>query len=102
MRLSGALAVVTLVVASLLPLPAARAQDTKLEVRSTDTVKSVLERLIGRRVSVVLTSGPELTGVVSVVGDKVVLLKDLTNREFFDGAVSIDQIGAVIVKTRSR
>ena len=103
MRLSGALALLlTVIVASALPLPAAHAQDAKLEVRSGDTVKSVLERLVGQRVSLVLATGPELAGVVTTVGDKVVLLKDLTNREFFDGVVNIDQIGAVIVRTRSR
>ena len=102
MRVSGFLTVVALVVASLLPLPEVHAQDAKLEVRSGDTVKSVLERLIGQRVSLVLTTGPELTGVVTAVGDKVVLLKNLTNRDFFDGVANIEQIGAVIVKTRSR
>lgn len=102
MRLSGAVAVLTLVVASYVPLTAALAQDTKLEVRSADTVKSVLERMVGKRVSVVLTTGPELSGVVTSVGDKVVLLSDLTGREFFDGIVNIDQIGAIIVRTRSR
>jgi len=101
MRLSGAIAVLTLVVAVHLPL-AALAQDAKLEVKSSDTVKSVLERMVGKRVSVVLTSGPELSGVVNSVGDKVVLLTQLTGREYFDGVVNIDQIGAVIVKTRSR
>jgi small nuclear ribonucleoprotein (snRNP)-like protein len=65
-------------------------------------VKSVLERLVGKRVSVVLTSGPELSGVVTSVGDKVVLLSELTGREFFDGVVNIDQIGAVVVRTRTR
>ena len=102
MRLSGFLTVVALVLATLLPLPEVRAQDAKLEVRSGDTVKSVLERLVGQRVSLVLTTGPELTGVITAVGDKVVLLKNLTNRDFFDGVVNIEQIGAVIVKTRSR
>jgi small nuclear ribonucleoprotein (snRNP)-like protein len=102
MRLSAALAMLTLVVASCPPLPAAHAQGPTLEVRTGDTVKSVLERLIGQRVSVVLTSGPELSGVVTSVSEKVVLLKDLTNRTAFDGVVNIDQIGAVIVRTRSR
>jgi hypothetical protein len=101
MRLSGAIAVLTLVVAVHLPLTAALAQDVKLEVKSSDTVKSVLERMVGKRVSVVLTSGPELSGVVSSVGDKVVLLTQLTGREFFDGIVNIEQIGAVIVRTRN-
>ena len=93
---------VILVVISSSPLPAAYAEDVKLDVKSQDTVRSVLERLVGKRVSLILTTGPELAGVVKVVGDKVVLLTDLTNREFFDGVVNIDQIGAVIVRTRSR
>ena len=102
MRLSGPLAALTLFLAVCLPLTAASAQDTKVEVKSPDTVKTVLDRLVGKRVSLVLTTGPELAGIVSVVGDKVVLLTDLTNREFFDGVVSIDHIAAVIVRTRTR
>ena len=102
MRLPGSLAALALLLAVCLPLTAVHAQDAKLEVRSPDTVKTVLDRLVGKRVSLVLTTGPELAGVVSVVGDRVVLLTDLTNREFFDGAVSIDHIAAVIVRTRTR
>src|SRR4029450_5394685 len=102
MRLSGPLAALTLLLAVCLPLTAASAQDTKVEVRSPDTVKMVLDRLVGKRVSLVLTTGPELAGIVSVVGDKVVLLTNLTNRELFDGVVSIDHMAAVIVRTRKR
>jgi hypothetical protein len=101
MRLS-VLAALAFAVLSCFPLPAAHAQEAKLELRNGDTVKSVLERLVGHRVSLVLTTGPEVAGIVTTVGDKLVLLKDLTNREFFDGVVNIDQIGAVIVRTRSR
>jgi len=101
MRSSRIVAALGLVVAVHLPGAAALAQDVKLEVKSTDTVKSVLERMVGKRVSVVLTSGPELSGIVTSVGDKVVLLSELTGREFFDGVVNIEQIGAVIVRTRS-
>jgi hypothetical protein len=102
MRLSALLAVAALVAVSLFPLPEAAAQEVKLDVHGGDTVKSVLERLVGKRVSLVLTAGPEVAGVVTTVGDKVVLLKDLTNREFFDGVVSLDRVTAVIVRTRSR
>jgi hypothetical protein len=93
MRLSRLLAVAALVAVSLLPLPEVRAQEVKLDVHGGDTVKSVLERLVGK---------PEVAGVVTTVGDKVVLLKDLTNREFFDGVVSLDHVAAVIVRTRGR
>ena len=57
---------------------------------------------MGKRVSVVLTTGPELAGVVTSVGDKVVHLSELTGREFFDAVVNLDQVGAVVIRTRAR
>jgi len=39
-------------------------------VRDADTVKSVLERHVGKRVSVVLSASPDLTGVVTKVGGR--------------------------------
>ena len=100
MRLAGSLVLVALVVATC--FPSAHAQDTKLEVRSADTVKSVLERQVGKRVSVVLSRDQELSGVVSSVGDKVVHLSELSGREFFDAVVSLEHIRAVVVRVRGR
>lgn len=100
MRLPAALAVVALVIVPYLPPSAAHAQDAKLEIRSSDTVRTVLARLLGKRVGVVLTTGPELAGVVVSVGDKVVHLSALTGRDFFDAVVSLDQIGAVVIRVR--
>ena len=100
MRLTGSLALVALVVASY--LSGAYAQDGKLEVRSADTVKSVLERQVGKRVSVVLGTGTELSGVVSSVGDKVVHLSELSGREFFDAVVSLEHVRAVVLRVRGR
>ncbi len=101
MRLVRALGIIALVLISWVPLRAA-AQDTKLEVKSTDTVRTLLERQIGKRISVVLTTGPELAGVVVSVGDKVVHLSELTGREFFDAVVNLEQVGAVIIRVRPR
>ena len=100
MRLTGSLALVALVAASCPPV--AYAQDGKLEVRSADTVKSVLERQVGKRVSVVLGTGTELSGVVSSVGDKVVHLSELSGREFFDAVVSLEHVRAVVLRVRGR
>lgn len=100
MRLAGSLVLVALVVATC--LPSAYAQDTKLEVRSADTVKSMRERQVGKRVGVVLTTGQELSGVVSSVGDRVVHLSELSGREFFDAVVSLEHIRAVVVRVRGR
>jgi hypothetical protein len=93
--------VLALSLAVCLSASAVAAQD-KLEVKSADTVKSVLERHAGKRVGVVLHTGQELTGVVTSVGDKVVHLSELSGREFFDAVVSLDRIGAVVIRTRTR
>ena len=90
-------------IAACLTVPAgAPAQDAKLEVRDADSVKSVLERYMGKRVSLVLASGPELAGTVVKVSDRVVHLGELQGREFFDAVVSLDRVTAVLVRVRSR
>ena len=101
MRASVALSALALIAAVWLPIPVS-AQDAKLEVKGTDTVRTVLERQMGKRVSVVLTTGPELAGVVTVVGDKVVLLSKVSGRELFDAVVSLEQIGAVLIRVDGR
>lgn len=80
---------------------AAPAQDAKLEVRDADSIKSVLERHVGKRVALVMASGPDLTGTVVKVGERVVHLGELQGREFFDAAVSLDRVTAVVVRVRA-
>ena len=72
-------------------------QDAKLELKDGDTIKTLLERHVGKRVSLVIGSGPEINGVVVKVGANVVHLGQLQGREFFDAAVSLDRINAVVV-----
>ena len=101
MRLSAALDVVTLLLTLGLLAPDAQAQD-KLDVKSGDTVRTILERHVGKRVGLVVTNGPELTGVVTTVGDKVVHLSELTGREFFDAVIALDHVAGVVVRVRTR
>jgi hypothetical protein len=81
---------------------AAVAQEAKLEVRDGDSVRSVLERHAGQRVTLVLQSGPELTGTVVKVTEQVVHLGQLQGREFFDAAVRLDRVSGVVVRVRAR
>ena len=67
-----------------------------------DTVKSLLGKYEGKRVTLQLASGQELTGKVASVGEHMVHLAELSGREFFDGVVALDQVAAVIVRTRDR
>lgn len=76
------------------------AEVVKLDIQSSDTIKSILLRQTGKQVKLRLRNGEELGGVVSKVGDNVVQLSELTGREFFDAAVSLDAISAVIVRAR--
>lgn len=100
-----ALRLVLLIAAALLvsPLttladPAADAQ--QLEVQQQDTIASVLQRHVGKRVTVRLEGGEELTGTVRTVGTKVVHLSDLANRDFYDAVVEIEDISAVVIRVR--
>ncbi len=71
-----------------------------LAVGATDSMQSVLASQKGKRLSVKLASGEELTGEVAVVNDSVVYLTGLTGREFFDALVNIADIQAVVVRAK--
>lgn len=72
----------------------------ELSIGAADTVQSVLQAQKGKRVTVRLTGGQELTGVVREATAKLVVLGALTGREFFDAAVPLEKVEAVIVRTR--
>ena len=102
--MTGRLAVAVLVLLAAIHAPAAPlfAQADKLEIAEGDTVKAVLERQMGKRVSVVLSTGQEMSGVVSKVTRDVVHLSELSGREFFDAVVPLDRINAVVIRVRAR
>ena len=78
----------------------AAAQEPKLSIAKDDTIRSVLSKQIGAKVTLRLGSGDELGGTVKSVGDRVVHLSEITGKEFFDAAVDIDKVSAVMVRTR--
>jgi len=71
-----------------------------IAVTPADTVQSVVSAQKGKRVTLRLRSGHELTGVLRQSTDRLVVLGELTGREFFDAVVPIDTIEAVIVRTK--
>ena len=75
-------------------------QAQELSIGAADTVQSVLQAQKGKRVTVRLSGGQELTGVVREATAKLVVLGALTGREFFDAAVPLEKVEAVIVRTR--
>ena len=75
------------------------AQSAELNVSANDTVESLLKAQKGR-VTVRLRSGQEMTGTVRNVTSRLVHLGALSGREFFDAAIPLDRIEAVIVRTK--
>lgn len=93
------LAAFGLAIAAALPLPPALAQ--ALTVSADDTIEKLLAAQKGKRVTVKLGPNDELTGVVKNVTPGVVHLSELAGREFFDAAVDLKAVKAVIVRTRN-
>ncbi len=73
-----------------------------LAVGASDTVASVVSAQKGARVTLKLKSGQELTGMVRSVGSGLVHLGELSGKEFFDAAVNLGDIEAVVVRVRER
>ncbi len=71
-----------------------------LTVSADDSIQTVLAAHKGKSVTVKLNSGEELTGKVGDVTAKLVVLQELSGKEFFDAAVSLEKIAAVVVRAR--
>jgi hypothetical protein len=65
---------------------------------SDAAIASALTALKGKRATVKLQSGQELTGIVASVEDDTVKLTELTGMEFFDAVVRTDSIDAVVMR----
>jgi hypothetical protein len=78
------------------------AAEPKFQIQAADAIQNILDREVGQRVSVKLDCGEELSGTVVRVGDWVVHLSALSGREFYDAAIRLDQISAVIVRVREK
>jgi hypothetical protein len=78
----------------------ALADESKLTAQGSTPVKQSLENLKGKSVSLRLRSGEDLAGQVADVGDKAVVLTQLTGKEFFDAVITLDSIDAVTSRAK--
>ncbi len=65
-----------------------------------DAVARTLKELDGKRATVVLASGTELTGKVANPTADSVKLVELSNKDFFDAVVDLDHVQAVVYRAR--
>jgi hypothetical protein len=90
----------TLVTALVLAAAVNVAVADPLAVGKGDDVAAVLTAQQGKRVTVRLSSGEELSGKIVLVGDRVVHLGELAGKEFFDAVIPFSAIEAIIARVR--
>lgn len=81
---------------------AASASAQGLSINPEDTTRSILAAHKGKRVSLRLRGGDELSGVVRDATERLVVIGELSGREFFDAVVPLDAVDAVIVRVRTQ
>ena len=64
------------------------------------SVHSVLTSNVGKRVSLMLKSGKELSGTVTAVTAEATHISQLTGKEFYDAVVSNKNIAAVVIRVK--
>jgi len=82
--------------------PTGAADEQKFEMRTGESVKTLLDDAVGRQVTLMTASGQEITGAVVKVGDHAVHLTRIAGREFFDAVVLLDRVDGVILKVRGK
>ncbi len=81
---------------AVLPVPDAFAAGIlKFEPKAGTTMREALVDLKKERVSLTLESGEQVEGTVTMVGDSVVYITQLSGKVLFDAVVSIDKISAI-------
>lgn len=82
-------------------LAVAQASAQGVSIAPADTIPSIVVAQKGKSVTLRLRSGQELTGVVRQATDRLVVLGELSGREFFDAVIPMESVEAVIIRTRS-
>jgi hypothetical protein len=75
-------------------------QAQELKISANDSVQTVLAARTGKAVTVRLSGGQEITGTVREATARLVVLGALSGREFFDAAIPLEKIEAVLVRTK--
>jgi hypothetical protein len=73
-----------------------------LAVGADDSVQQVLQGQAGKRVTIRVRAGEELSGTVRTVNKEVVHLGELSGKEFFDAVIPLESIDAVIVRVKDQ
>ncbi len=82
--------------------PYLHADEAGIEVNEPAWIGKTLEHQMGKRVKLKLRSGQEIEGMVAKVGAHAVHVAQLAGMDFYDAAVRLDDVSAVVVKARNK
>lgn len=71
-----------------------------LDIQPNDTMQSVLQHQVGQSVELRMRSGEKIGGKLEKVNEKVAHLTQLTGAEYFEAAVAVEDIAAVVVRAK--
>jgi len=71
-------------------------------IKAGDTIQGLLEVQKGKKVTVRLSGGEELTGMVTTVTKELLHLGKLSGKEYFDAIIDMTRITAMIVRTKEQ
>ena len=72
----------------------------ELSIKAGDTLQKILEGQKGKRVTVRLLGGEEMTGKVRSVSTELLQLGELAGKEFYDAVVDMNKVSAVVVRVK--
>ena len=79
---------------------ATAAQAESITIEQNDSIQSLLASQKGKRTTVRVRSGQEITGIVRDVNAKLVVIGSTAGREFFDAVVPLEAVDAVLIRTK--
>ena len=71
-----------------------------VSIHAGDTLQSQIEGQKGKRVTLRLISGEDITGTVRDTTKELVQLGELSGKEFYDAVIDISKVSALIVRNR--
>ena len=78
------------------------ADEVGIEVNEPSWIGKTLEHQMGKRVKLKLRSGQDVEGTVTKVGVHAAHVAQLAGMDFYDAAVRLDDVSAVVVKARNK
>ena len=95
-------AISTLLCASLLTIASvSAAEELKVDISQPEAIKTALQSLTGKSVTITTGQGDSISGVVEAVGADAVKIKEISGKEFFSAVVKLSAVNSVVYRAKS-